>query len=52
MVEDHVFPFVAAMGYQTSRGRAVFGGALSEEIIQTIRASDAMIGFTTRREAA
>lgn len=51
-VEDYVFPLVIAMGYQTSHGRAVYGGALSEEIIQTIRASDALIGFTTRREAA
>src|SRR5260370_26853345 len=29
-----------------------YGGALPDEIIKTIRSSDAMIGFTTRRESS
>jgi hypothetical protein len=32
-------------------GKAVYGGALAEEVTKTIRMSEAMIGFTTRREA-
>ena len=51
-VEDYVFPLIAAMDCEIGHGKAVYGGALSEEIIKAIRASDAMIGFTTRREAA
>jgi hypothetical protein len=51
-VEDYVFPLIAAMDCEIVHGKAVYGGTLSEEIIKAIRASDAMIGFTTRREAA
>ena len=31
-------------------GRTVFGGALPNEVFKLIRSSDAMIGFTTRRD--
>lgn len=51
-VEDYAFPLVVAMGCEISHGKAVYGGALSEEIIKAIRAPDAMIGFTTRRGEA
>jgi hypothetical protein len=51
-VEDYVFPLVVAMGCEIAHGKAVYGGALSEDIIKAIRASDAMIGFTTRRGEA
>jgi len=51
-VEDYVFPLVDAMGCEISHGKAVYGGTLSEEIMKAIRASDAMIGFTTRRGEA
>lgn len=32
-------------------GKAVYGGALPEEVMKAIRTSDAVIGFTTRRES-
>ena len=50
-VEEYVFPLVEAFGSEVLHGRAVYGGALPEEVIRVIRTSDAMIGFTTRREA-
>jgi hypothetical protein len=50
-VETHVVPLVQAFGWDVVHGQAVFGGALPEEVLKLIRASDAMIGFTTRREA-
>ena len=33
-------------------GKAVYGGALPEEILKLIRTSDAVLGFTTRRDDA
>ena len=51
-VEEYVFPLVSAFGCDALHGRAVYGGALPEEVIRVIRTSDAMIGFTTRKEAA
>ena len=33
-------------------GRAVYGGALPDEVLRSIRSSEAMIGFTTRRDPA
>jgi len=51
-VEEYVFPLIAAMDCERSHGKAVYGRALSEEIIKAIRASDAMIGFTTRRQTS
>jgi len=49
-VEDYVFPLVIALGCEIAHGKFVFGGALPVEITKEIRQSDAMIGFTTRRE--
>jgi len=49
-VEDYVIPLVQAFGAEVVHGKAVFGGALPDEILKAIRSSDAMIGFTTRRE--
>jgi len=51
-VEDYVVPLVQAFGAEVAHGKAVFGGALPDEILKAIRSSDAMIGFTTRREPA
>ncbi len=49
-VEGYVLPLLAALGCDVVHGKVVYGGRLSEEIIKVIRTSDAMIGFTTRRE--
>lgn len=49
-IEQFVFPLVVAFGCEIAHGKAVYGGALSEEIIKAIGLSDAMVGFTTRRE--
>jgi len=51
-VEEYVIPFVHAFGCEIVHGKAVFGGALPDEVIKAIRTVDAMIGFTTRREPA
>jgi hypothetical protein len=50
-IEEYVFPLVAAFGWEAVHGRAVYGGTLPDEVIRTIRISDAMIGFRTRRDA-
>jgi hypothetical protein len=49
-VEDYVVPMLAAFGCEVLHGKAVYGGALPEEVIKLIRTADAMIGFTTRRD--
>jgi hypothetical protein len=49
-IEELVFPLVVAFGCEVAHGKAVYGGALSDEVIKSIRSADAMIGFTTRRE--
>ena len=49
-VETHVIPLVTAFGCAVAHGQAVYGGVLPNEILKLIRDSDAMIGFTTRRE--
>lgn len=49
-IEEYVFPLVIAFGCEVAHGKVAYGGALPDEIIKTIRSSDAMIGFTTRRE--
>lgn len=49
-VEDYVFPLAVAFGCDLVHGKLVYGGALPDEIIKMIRLSDAMLGFTTRRE--
>src|SRR5271155_2000804 len=51
-IEEYVFPLVVAFGCEIVNGKAVYGGALPNEITKEIRSSDAMIGFTTRREPA
>ena len=50
-IEQYVMPLVAAFGWEAVHGKAVYGGALPDEIIKTIHTADAMIGFTTRRDA-
>jgi hypothetical protein len=49
-IERLIFPLVRAFGCEIVHGKAVYGGTLPEEILKLIRSSDAMIGFTTRRE--
>ena len=51
-IEELVVPLVEAFGCEVAHGKAVYGGALSDEVVRSIRTSDAMIGFTTRRELA
>jgi hypothetical protein len=48
-IEEYVFPLVIAFGCEVAHGKVAYGGALPDEIVKTIRSSDAMIGFTTRR---
>lgn len=49
-VDDYVLPLLVAFGCEVVHGKAVYGGALPDEVIMAIRTSDAAIGFTTRRE--
>ena len=49
-IEQYVFPLATAFGCDIEHGKAVYGGALPDEVVKKIRASQAMIGFTTRRE--
>src|SRR5215471_19246121 len=51
-VETYAVPMARAFGCTVVHGKAVFGGTLPYEIVKLIQASDAMIGFTTRREPA
>ena len=51
-VETYVLPLVKAFGCEVVHGKTVFGGALPDEVFKLIRSSDAMIGFTTRRDPA
>jgi hypothetical protein len=48
-IEDFVFPLVVAFGCEVVHCKAVYGGPLPDEVMKTIRTSDAVIGFTTRR---
>jgi hypothetical protein len=48
----YAIPLVSAFGCTPIHGKAVFGGALPSEIVKLIHSSDAMIGFTTRRDHA
>lgn len=50
-VEEYVLPLLVAFGCEVVHGKAVYGGALSDEVTKAIRTTDAMIGFTTRRES-
>jgi len=49
-IEEYVLPLVVAFGCEVVHGKSVYGGALPDEVIKAIRTSDAVIGFTTRRE--
>ncbi len=49
-IEEYVLPLVAAFGCEVVHGKAVYGGALSNEVIKAIRTSEAVLGFTTRRD--
>jgi hypothetical protein len=49
-VEDYVFPLVVAFGCEVLHGKSVYGAALTDEVMKALRTSDAVIGFTTRRE--
>ena len=51
-IETFAVPLVQAFGFEVVHGKAVFGGPLPEEVLRSIRSSDAMIGFTTRRDPA
>lgn len=50
-IEDYVLPLVVAFGCEVVHGKSVYGGALPDEVMRAIRTSDAVIGFTTRRES-
>jgi hypothetical protein len=50
-IEEYVFPLLTAFGCDVIHGKAVYGGALPDEIMKAIRTADALIGFTTRRDA-
>src|SRR5207249_480385 len=49
-VEEFVIPLVVAFGCEVVHGKAVYGGALPDEVIKSIRTADAMLGLTTRRK--
>jgi hypothetical protein len=49
-IEDYVFPLLVALGCDVVHGKSVYGGALPDEVMKAIRTSDAVVGFTTRRE--
>lgn len=49
-IEDYVLPLLVAFGCEVVHGKAVYGGALPDEVMKAIRTSDALMGFTTRRE--
>jgi hypothetical protein len=51
-IETYVFPLAEAFGCKVVHGKMAYGGALPPEVTDLIRGSDAMIGFTTRRDAA
>ena len=40
-IEEYVFPLVTAFGIEVVHGKAVYGGALSDEVMKNI-------GFPTR----
>jgi hypothetical protein len=51
-IEAYVFPLAEAFGCEVVHGKIAYGGALVPEVVDLIRGCDAMIGFTTRRDAA
>lgn len=50
-IEEYVLPLLTAFGVDVVHGKAVYGGALPDEVIKGIRSSDAAFGFTTRRDS-
>jgi hypothetical protein len=51
-IETYIIPLLEAFGCRVAHGKVAYGGALPPEVVDLIRSSDAMIGFTTRRDAA
>lgn len=51
-IETYIFPLVEALGCKVVHGKVAYGGALPPEVVDLIRGSDSVIGFTTRRDAA
>jgi hypothetical protein len=51
-VEKYAIPLAKSFGCTAVHGRAVFGGPLPSEVVKLILSTDAMIGFTTRRDPA
>ena len=51
-IEAYVIPLVEAFGCKVVHGKVAYGGALPPEVVDLIRSSDAMIGFTTHRDPA
>ena len=49
-IDKFVFPLLMAFGCDVVHGKVVYGGMLPDEVMKAIRAADALIGFTTRRE--
>ena len=50
-IETYVIPVVKAFGCTVQHGKVAYGLGLSDEVLKIIRSSDAMIGFTTRRDS-
>jgi hypothetical protein len=51
-IENLVSPLLSAFGCDLVHGKVVYGGALPDEVMKAIRTSDALVGFTTRRDLA
>jgi len=49
-IETYIIPLLKAFGCAVVHGRAVYGGVLADEVVRLIQSSDAMFGFTTRRD--
>jgi hypothetical protein len=49
-VEDLVFPLILALGDEVVTGKEIFGEKLDDGVRSEIGESDALIGFTTRRD--
>ena len=49
-IETYVIPLLKAFGCNVVHGEAVYGGVLADEVVRLIQSSDAMFGFTTRRD--
>jgi hypothetical protein len=49
-IEEYVLPILVAFGCDVVHGKAVYGGALPDEVTKLIRTCNTAIGFTTRRD--